>query len=128
MNTTFSPRLALLAAALSFGFAAQAQTMSSHDVSAAKDRIKAEYKADRAACDKLAGNAKDICVEQAKGNERVAEAELQYRRGGKHEDATKVALAKADANYEVAKERCDDLNGNVKDDCRKAAKARHNKM
>ena len=123
MNTTFSPRLALLAAALSVGFAAQAQTMSSQDVSTAKDHIKAEYKADRTACDKLAGNAKDICVEQAKGKEKVAEAELQYRRSGKHEDATKVALAKADASYEVAKERCDDLNGNPKDVCLKEAKA-----
>ena len=32
-------------------------------------------------------------------------------------------MAKADATYEVAKERCDDLSGNAKDVCKKDAKA-----
>jgi hypothetical protein len=123
MKLLSTPRVALLAAAMSFGMAVQAQSMSSEERSAAQDRINAEYKADRAACDRMSGNAKDICVEQAKGKEKVADAELQYRRSGKAEDATKVALAKADAAYEVAKERCDDLSGNQKDVCMKEAKA-----
>ena len=33
------------------------------------------------------------------------------------------ATARADANYEVAKEKCDDLAGNAKDVCVKEAKA-----
>ena len=31
-------------------------------------------------------------------------------------------MAKADATYEIAKERCDDLTGNAKDVCKKDAK------
>ena len=126
MKLLHTPRIALLSAGLFCGVAAQAQqasTMSSQEYSAAQDRIKADYKAARAACDKMSGNAKDICVEEAKGAEKVAEAELQYMRSGKPDDATKVALAKADAAYEVAKERCDDLKGADKDACAKDAKA-----
>jgi hypothetical protein len=36
---------------------------------------------------------------------------------------SKVAVAKAEAEYEVAKERCDDKSGNDKDICQKEAKA-----
>jgi hypothetical protein len=34
-----------------------------------------------------------------------------------------VRTAKADAAYELAKEKCDDLSGNAKDVCQKDAKA-----
>jgi hypothetical protein len=107
--------------------AAQSQTMSSADYGAAKDRISAEYKSAKATCDGLAGNAKDICVEEAKGKEKVAKAELDYKRSGKAEDMSKVAIAKAEADYDVAKERCDDKSGNEKDVCRAAAKAAETK-
>ena len=103
--------------------AAQAQTMTSAEMGAAKDRIAADYKSARATCDAMAGNAKDICVEEAKGKEKVAKAELDYKRSGKAEDMSKVAMAKAEAEYEVAKERCDDKTGNDKDACRSQAKA-----
>ena len=98
---------------------------SDADYKAGKDRISADYKADKAACDGLAGNAKDICVEQAKGKENVAKAELEYAHTGKGSDGNKVAVAKADAAYAVAKEKCDDLSGNPKDVCVKEAKAAH---
>ena len=42
---------------------------------------------------------------------------------GKAKDGTKVLVAKADANYAVAKERCDDQTGNAKTVCVKEAKA-----
>lgn len=119
-------RFSLLAVALCCAGAAQAQTaatMSGTEYGAAKDRIQADYKADRAACDKLNANAKDICVAEAKGKEKVAEAELKYQRSGKADDANKVQMVKADAAYDVAKERCDDMKGNDKDVCVKEAKA-----
>jgi hypothetical protein len=106
-----------------FAASAQAQTMTASEYGAAKDRISAEYKTAKAACDGMTGNAKDICVEEAKGKEKVAKAELDYKRSGKPEDMNKVALAKAEAEYEVAKERCDDKTGADKDACRAAAKA-----
>ena len=113
---------ALCAAAGSFG-----ANMSKPDYTAAKDRIEADYKVDRNACDKFSGNAKDICKEQAQGREKVARAELEYNDSGKPADATKVAIARADATYAVAKEMCDDKSGNAKDVCVSEAKAVHTK-
>jgi hypothetical protein len=102
---------------------AQAASVTKSDYNAAKTRIAAEYKADEAGCASFAGNAKDICVEQAKGKQKVALAELEYGYTGKPADQTKVQVAKAEAGYAVAKERCDDLAGNPKDVCVKEAKA-----
>lgn len=118
-----------LAFALLFAAAgAQAATnMSRADYGVAKDRISADYKAAKATCDSLSGNAKDICVEQAKGKESVAKAELEADYTGKIGDREKVAIAKADASYAVAKEECDDKGGNAKDVCRTEAKSAHTK-
>ncbi len=104
-----------------------AATGNRTDYSAAKDRIGAEYKADKAACDTHSGNQKDICLEQAKGKEKVARAEAEYNYTGKPADANKIAEEKADASYAVAKEMCDDKAGNAKDVCVTEAKATHKK-
>jgi hypothetical protein len=117
------PRIALLLASLLAIGGAAAADMSSADLKAAKDQIAAEHKASKASCDRLAGNAKDICSEEADGKEKVANAELQYRRTGSASDRGKVAEAKAEAAYEVAKEKCDDASGNTKDVCMKEAQA-----
>jgi hypothetical protein len=89
---------------------------------AATDRIEAQAKADKKACDPLKANAKDICQAQAKGKEKVAKAELEtrYRPGIVAEQQAKNA--KADADYDVAKEKCDDAKGNAKDACLQRAK------
>ena len=113
----------LLGAGLLCLGSAQGQTMVAADYKAAKDHISAEYKAAKAACDSLAGNAKDICVAEAKGKERVAEAELVHNRSGKPSDAYTLAIVMAEVAYDVAKERCDDKAGNDKDVCVTQAKA-----
>jgi hypothetical protein len=103
--------------------AAHAGGMTKEEASAEKARIDAEYKADKKACDGLNGNAKDICTEQAKGKEKVARAELDYKQDTSERHRGKVTMAKADAAYNVAKEKCDDLSGEQKDVCVKDAKA-----
>ncbi len=113
---------AMLAATGSF-----AATGNRADYTAAKDRIGAEYKADKAACDSRSGNQKDICMEQAKAKEKVARAEAEYNYTGKPADASKIAVEKADAGYAVAKEMCDEKGGNAKDICVSEAKAEHKK-
>ena len=80
--------MAVLCAAAS----SQAIAMSKGDYKAAKDRISADYKAEKAACEKFSGNANDICVEQAKVKESVARAELEASYSGKAEDQNKVAV------------------------------------
>ncbi|MEJ6001215.1 hypothetical protein [Paucibacter soli] len=102
---------------------AQANTISKLAYGSAKDKISADYKIDKAACASQAGNAKDVCVEQAKAKEKIAKHELQYNYSGKQDDWTKLEVARAEAGYAVAKERCDDQAGNARDVCRKEAKA-----
>jgi len=106
-----------LAACLLFGTNAIAQSMSSTDFSASKTRIKTEYKTDKKGCESLASNAKDICVAEAKGKEAVALAELDNSYKPTLKTQYKLRLAKGEAAYDVAKQKCDDLSGNLKDVC-----------
>lgn len=112
-----------MTACLLFGTSAMAQTMSSTDFSASKTQIKSTYKADKKGCSSLADNAKDICVAQAKGKEAVSLAELDHSYKPTLKTQYKVSVAKGEAAYDVAKEKCDDLSGNPKDVCVKEAKA-----
>lgn len=127
MMTIQRCKTAVAIAALFTASGAFAATMGKTDYSASKDRISADYKADKAACDSYSGNQKDICVEQAKGKEKVARAELEFNYTGKLSDENKIAEAKADAAYNVAKEMCDDKGGNAKDVCVTEAKSAHTK-
>ena len=102
---------------------AMAQTMSSSDFNASKSRIKSEYKAEKASCGSRAGNAKDICMAEAKGKEEVALAELEHSYKPTLKTQYQVNVAKGEATYEVAKQKCDDMSGNPKDVCMKEAKA-----
>ena len=102
---------------------AQAATMDKAQYAAAKDRISAEYKTEKAACGSMSDNAKDICIEEAKAKEKVARADLEYGYTSKPADQNKLLKVKAETSYAVAKEKCDDKTGNDKDVCRKDAKA-----
>jgi hypothetical protein len=111
------------AVALAFG-SAQAQDTSKRQVkNADQDRIEADYKAAKERCDTMQGNAKDVCQKEAKGKETVAKAELDNKMKPSAANQRKVQEAKAEATYDVAKERCEDQKGNDKDVCEKDAKA-----
>ena len=119
---------AVCALALAGSAAAAHAEMSNAAFNTAKDQLKSAYKVERDACSSMTANAKDICVETAKGRESVALAHLQMQRTGNAKDASKFASARNDARYGVAKEKCDDLSGNAKDVCVKEAKAQHEKV
>ena len=127
MITLQTCKTSIAIAAMFAAGSAFAATGNKIDYGTAKDRISAEYKADKAACDAYNGNKKDICVEQAKGKQSVAKAEAEYNYTGKPADSNKIAVAKADGDYAVAKEMCDDKGGNDKDVCRTEAKSTHTK-
>ena len=83
----------------------------------------AQYKMDKDACSSRSGNAKDICLAEATGKEKIAkaDAEAAYKNTPKaREDAR---ATRAEATYNVAKEKCDELSGNPKDVCVKEADA-----
>jgi hypothetical protein len=108
---------------LVFSTGVMAQSMSKDAYKAAEDRITAEYTTDKATCDALSGNTKDICIVEAKGKEKVAKAELEARNEPTAKNHYKALVAKAEADYAVANEKCDDKAGNDKDVCVKEAKA-----
>lgn len=124
--------LVTLAIAFGFGiagsaFAADSNTgMTKDQYKSEKDKVEAQYKSDKKACDGMKGNAKDVCGKEAKGKENVAKAQLeeQYKPSPRHEQEAKDAQAKAD--YEVAKEKCEDMKGKAKSDCKKQAKDQYN--
>lgn len=120
-------RFACLLAASGFCAVAGAANLSTPAYKAAKDQAKTEYKTEIDSCKTLTGNAKDICVETAKGHEKVVLAHLQYQHSGNAKDMSKLAEARYEARYEVAKERCDDMTGNAKDVCVAQAKAERDK-
>ena len=112
-----------IAIGLAFATSAMAQTMSKEQYKSGKDSIAAEYKSVNAACGSLSGNAKDICKADASGKEKVALSMLDAENKPSSNATYKVRVVRADADFSVAKERCDDLAGNVKDVCLKEAKA-----
>jgi hypothetical protein len=124
MTHLHSFKLTLLVASLfaaSSSFAADA--MSKDDYKAAKDKIAAEYKTAKQACDSLKDNAKDVCEKEAKAKEKVALAELDFNKSGKEGDRIKAEKVKAEQEYAVAKERCEDKKGADERACKKEAKA-----
>lgn len=127
MNTIQHCKTAVAIALMCVASGSFAATMTKSDYSASKDRIKADYKTDKAVCAKSTANAKDICMEQAKGKEKVARAELEFSYTGKAKDGAKVPVVMADASYAVAKEMCDDKAGQAKSLCKTEAKATHTK-
>ncbi len=113
----------LAAAGIAFaGAASAATTMSRDEYGAQKKQIDVQYKADRDHCAALAGNAKDVCQVEAKGKEKVAKAELEADYRNTANARYDARVAKADADFGGAKEKCHDLSGNRKDACVKEAK------
>lgn len=116
-------KVIVLAVGFVFSAGSMAESMSKDDYKAGKDKIAAEYKSARAGCDSLSGNPKDICEAEAKGSEKIAKAELEASYKPTPKNRYQARIAKAEADYGVAKERCDDADGNAEDICKKEAKS-----
>lgn len=121
--------LAITLAALLGMAGAQAVTVnfSTAVYDAAKLDLKALYKTERDACANQQANAKDICIETAKGHESVAMAQLAFNRTGTTKDEASLLEARYKARYDLAKEKCDDLSGNDKKVCAQQAKSNRDK-
>lgn len=119
----FSRNAIAIAIGLVFSVGAMAQTMSRDQYKARKASIAAEYRLAKAACASLAGNAKDICQIDASGKDRVAKTQLRASYKPSENASYKLRVVTADADYSLAKAKCDDKAGNVKDVCVKQAQA-----
>ena len=118
----------LVGASVGFAGASMAQmaspaSMSKANYTQAMKDADAQYKIAKSACASLSGNAKDICAAEATGKHNVAKAETEaaYKHTPKARESARVAHAQA--TYDVAIQKCDDLAGNTKDVCVKEAKA-----
>jgi hypothetical protein len=121
-------KLITLTAALVCAFSSAAFAMTKAEYTTKKDAITADYKVSRDNCKDLKANAKDICVSEAKGTEKVDKAQLESDYEPSARRTEKLSMAKGDAAYDTAKEKCDDSTGNAKAVCRKDAKAIHVKV
>jgi len=111
------------AVGIAFSSGAMAQNITKSEYKAGMTRIDTEYKSAKADCNAMSGNANDICIASAKGNMNVAKAELEAGYKPTEKSHYNIVVAKADAAFSVAKEKCDDHAGNTKDVCLKEAKA-----
>lgn len=110
--------LAILCLASAGGALAGGGGMSKEAYEAAKSRIEAAQDAELKACDGAKGNARDICRATAKGRGRVALAELKADYEPSPEADRAAMMAQAEADYDVAKQKCDDARGHAKDLCK----------
>ena len=101
----------------------KAQGISGDEYKREKDRIEADAKAAKEKCKSMKDNAQDICEAEAKGNEKLAKKELDYKKNPNDKNRADVEKMKAEVAYEVAKEKCEDQQGDAQNNCKKQAKA-----
>jgi hypothetical protein len=116
-------RLALAAAALCCAGAACAAAMSKETYEAQQVRVEADYDAAQARCKALAGNGRDVCRQQARGERDIAQAALALQYQPTADNDEKLRIARAEAAYAVARQRCKTLDGSGRDICNKDARA-----
>ena len=115
--------ISMITIGIAISFSAMAEeSMTKEAYKSEKERIELEYKSDKAKCQSLVDNAKDICKAEAKGKEEVAEAELDAKYKPSKKSQYKAHVAKAKADYNIAKEKCDDLTGKPNEVCHAEAK------
>jgi hypothetical protein len=100
-----------------------APTIGKAGYQAAQQRIDAQRKADLKACGRLKANAADVCELQAKGKATVARAQLEAQLKPTPDMEQAAKEARAEADYKVAREKCDDAKDRARDACVKHAKA-----
>lgn len=94
---------------------------------AAEEVAEANYKVAKERCDDFSGDPKDICLKEAKATYEKQKADITVLEKGNTADARKDAMkTKTEADYEVAKAKCDQFSGDTKDACVKSAKDAHN--
>ena len=102
----------------------QPTTDRNNEYKAAIAHADADYTAAKEACKPRQGNDRDVCMKQANADHVKATADAKARL--KSKDATAEAREDTmDAQYKVAKEKCNALSGDAKDSCIKDAKLKY---
>jgi len=99
------------------------RTMTRAEYSSEKDSIEANYKTAKASCDSLTGNAKSVCKVEARSDEKSKVADLEARYKGTPAADKDARITKAKAEYDIAKQKCEDQPAAERSACKSSAKA-----
>ncbi|WBS01884.1 BON domain-containing protein [Pseudoduganella sp. SL102] len=102
---------------------ATAQTANNSAYKAAHDKAEANYKAAKERCEKLKDNAQDVCEEEAKVAQAQAERDAVAKHKNTGNELQRADRKLAEAKFELAQEKCDDLSGDAKDSCQAQARS-----
>ena len=97
--------------------------MSRADYSEAKKAIESETRVSLGRCRDVDGLARDICKAEVRAGERIEKADLDARYHGTVAAAADARLARAKAQYDVAKAKCGNYSSEQKVDCLQSARA-----
>jgi osmotically-inducible protein OsmY len=118
----------LLATAAGASFAAAPTAALNHDPVTYRNltqKAETEYRAAAAKCDARSGNDKDICMAEARLGRTRTEAEVLSKYNNSAAGRARARTNLADAEYDLAKARCDAKSGADKDSCMDNAKSVH---
>ncbi len=92
----------------------------------AQTKAAADYKTAKAQCDAMKGNAKTVCIDEARATRAHAESDaIASDTKSSARDRNKARVAAADADYALARARCNDKTGTDKSSCMNDAKSSH---
>ncbi len=99
----------------------QRVAMSNADYVAAKRHLSTELQAAKVACSTQTTSRREVCVADAEGKDWIAKADLEVAYRSVPRSRADASLARADARFWVARERCDDLALPARTACREQA-------
>ena len=102
---------------------AKSHAMTKAQYAAEQAKIAADLEATRKLCASLKGHRGEVCETEATGRAEALGAELDARYKPSPKASQKAKNVTAEANYDVAKAKCDALQGKAEDRCMKEAKA-----
>jgi osmotically-inducible protein OsmY len=118
----------LLATAAGASFAAAPTAALNHDPATYNNvtqKAEAAYKTATAKCDGMKGNDKDVCMAEARVVRIRTETDALSQYNTSLQGRQRARTVLANAEYDVAKTRCDAKSGADKDDCLNNAKSVH---
>jgi osmotically-inducible protein OsmY len=125
MKTLIATLLATVAGA---SFAAAPTAALNHDPVTYRNltqKAESEYRAATAKCDAKSGNDKDVCMAEARLARTRAESEALAKYNNTAAGRAKARTSLANAEYDLAKARCDAKSGADRDSCLDNAKSVH---
>ena len=116
----------LLATAAGATFAAAPTAALNHDPATYRnvsEKATTEYKAATAKCDARSGNDKDVCMAEAKASRARTESDAIAKYNNSEKGRASARAKVAEAEFDVAKAKCDAMSGADKDGCMDNAKS-----